>query len=456
MTSMSGLNTALTGMRAARTAMDTAGHNVANAHTDGYTRQRVDLTANPPMESPAGPVGTGVSVVDIARLRDGFLDERVRSTGAAAGHATSHAGVLERAEQVTGEPDDGLSEALAALWDSFDDLASDPAELAHREQVLGAVDAVARRFQSISADLDHLRGDTRHQLTEQVAQVNDRAAELAAVNADIAKAGGARPPADLLDRRDQIVDELSEMVGARVAATDDGSFRVTVGGLSLVDGTRTNALRVDGDQVRHASGQPAPASGEIGGLQQALQTSLPDLASDLDQLAATFADALNGQHEQGYDLDGQQGEALVGYDAAAPAASLTLGVDDPRHVAAAKEADRPHDPRNAQALAELRERAVDEDGNAVDAGGASVDERLRGVLGGLASKLSSARATAEGQTALHRSADEARRSEHGVSIDEEMVSLVAHQRAFEAAARVTTAVDQALDTLINRTGVVGR
>lgn len=455
MTSMSALNTALTGMRAARTAMDTAGHNVANAHTDGYTRQRVDLAPNPSVQGPNGPVGTGVHVADIARLRDSFLDERVRSTGAAAGAASSHASVLERAEAVTGEPDDGLTEALAAVWDSFDDLANDPAELAQRQQVLGAVDAVARKFQSISAGFDQLRGDTHHRLTERVAQVNDRSAELAAINADIAKAGGARPPADLLDRRDQLVDELSQAVGARVAATDDGSFRVTVSGLSLVEGTRTNALRVDGDEVVHASGHPVSPSGEIGGLQQALQTSLPALADDVDGIARTFAGALNTQHGQGFDLDGQPGGALLSYDPVAPAASLALAFQEPREVAAAAEADRPHDPRNAQALAELRTRAVDDDG-LTDGDGASVDERLRGLLGELASAVSSARATADGQTTLHQAADEARRGEHGVSTDEEMVSLIAHQRAFEAAARVTTAVDQALDTLINRTGVVGR
>lgn len=448
MTSMSGLNTALSGMRAARAAMDTAGNNVANAHTDGYTRQRVELAPNPSWRGPDGPVGAGVQVIDIARLRDGFLDERVRSTGAAAGQATAHAGVLERAERITGEPDDGLTEALADLWDSLDDLANDPAELAQREQVLGATDAVAQRFQSMDAGLDRLRHDTSRHLAELVAHINDRSAELADINADIARTGDARAPADLLDRRDRIVDDLSDTVGARVAATDDGSFRVTIGGRSLVDGPRATALHVDGAEVMHPSGQPIAVGGEVGGLQQALQASLPGLATELDELAQTFADALNGQHQQGYGLDDAVQRDLVAYDPAAPAASLALDLDDPRAVAAAEEPDRAHDPRNAQALAELRDRAA--------GGGASVDERLRALLGELGSKVASARGTADGHRGLHRAADEARRGEHGVSVDEEMVSLVTHQRAFEAAARVTTTLDQALDTLINRTGVVGR
>lgn len=481
MSNISGLHTAATGLKTAQTRMDTAAHNISNVGTDGYTRQRVETAALSPQQTVNGPVGRGVEVTDIGRLRDAFLDERVRTTGAGAEQATAHADVLERAERVMGEPDDGITEAMATLWDAFEDLANDPSEPATREQVLGALDDVARRFNTADRDLDALAEDVTRQIREHVDEVNGLTAQIAEVNEQIDQTGAGRAYPDLADRRDHLVDELSELIGARVADTDDGSHRVTVGGLTLVEGSRVNALEAeeDGSIEHQASGQEVPAGGRLGGLQAALgheddegYASLHALRNGLDGLADEVADQLNGQHEQGYTVgdgesDPSQGDDLLqgaGADAdngGAAGLAVAEGLQ-PSDIAAAKgEEGGPQDGRNAQALADLRDAPFttdngEENSEESESGGETIDRQLRELVGGLASSVSGQRRTADNQASQAAIADEARRGEHGVSIDEEMVDLMTHQRAFEAASRVTSTIDEALDVLINRTGVVGR
>jgi len=464
MSNISGLHTAATGLKTAQTRMDTAAHNIANVGTDGYTRQRVETAALSPQQTVNGPVGRGVEVTDIVRLRDTFLDERVRTTSAGAEQATAHADVLERAERVLGEPDDGLTEAMATLWDAFEDLANDPSEPATREQVIGALEDVVRRFNTADRDLAALSDDVTRQLREHVSEVNGLTEQIAEVNEQIDQTGAGRAYPDLADRRDHLVDQLSELIGARVADTDDGSHRVTVGGLTLVEGSRVNELEIDEDDgtIEHlASGQDVETGGRLGGLQAALgqddegYASLAGLRGELDELANEFAEQLNEQHQQGYttpedpeESNGEPGDDLLTGEGAAGLA--VAGELEPSDIAAAeREEGSPQDGRNAQALADLRDEPFDDHDT-------TIDQQLRELVGGLASTVSGQRRNADNQASQAAVADEARRGEHGVSIDEEMVDLMAHQRAFEAASRVTSTIDEALDVLINRTGVVGR
>jgi flagellar hook-associated protein 1 len=122
-----GLYTGLSGVRAAQTGIDTTSHNVANAATPGYTRQRVELRAAHSFQSPAGQIGTGVTSSPSRRLRDGFLDDRYRA--AIGDHGAQRARrPADRLERLTGEPDHGIADKLSRLWEAAETWANDPAD----------------------------------------------------------------------------------------------------------------------------------------------------------------------------------------------------------------------------------------------------------------------------------------------------------------------------------------
>lgn len=444
------LNTALSGLRAAQLGLDTASHNVANAHAPGFTRQRIDLRTSLHYASPVGPMGTGVTVEGVSRSRDAFLDARARTLAGDHAGAGTTVGLLERAESVLGEPDNGITEQLGALWDAFEELATDPAEGAARQQVLTVLGALSARARAVAGGYEQLGRDTRTDLDSSLDEANALLARVADLNRQVAEVQLREgTPNDLLDQRDLALDELATLLGADVRYAGDDA-QVLLDGELLVDGTDAATLTFDAASGQlEADGTAVEAGGDTGAQQRFLVETLPQRDGELDAFVADLVDALNDRHAQGYAPDGSAGGALLEYDPAQGAASLEVaaGLTPAGLAAAADPAAEAHDGRNAALLAALRDEAV---------GGATLDQSYAAIVVRLAGEVRSASEDAQAAEALSRAAESTRGGMHGVSADEEMVSLVQYQRSLEATSRVMTAVDEALDTLINRTGVVGR
>jgi flagellar hook-associated protein 1 FlgK len=192
--------------------------------------------------------------------------------------------------------------------------------------------------------------------------------------------------------------------------------------------------------------------GELAGFQSYLNTELPAFQAALNDFAKDLADGLNSQHAFGFTPAGNAGGALLNYVPGDEAASLTVAVSDHSQIAAAGSGSpvAEYDGLNAEALANLRSALV------ADGGTVSLDDSIRSLVSYVGEMTAAATSGSRTQAAMTAAAENGRMQAHGVSIDEEMVNLITYQRAYEAAARVMTAVDESLDTLINRTGVVGR
>ena len=445
MSAFLGLHTGLTGVRAAQLGLDTASHNVANANTPGHTRQRTVQSSRGPVQVQNVPVGAGVKVTGVERMRDGFLDTRVRSVAATFESADARAELLQRTESVLAEPTSGVTGLLGGVFDAFDDLALSPRDPASRAQVLTSLDALASRFNAVDTGWTQLATDTTERADFAIADANTDLARIAEINRTLAGFGTSQLPNDLLDERDVLADQLAGAIGASVLTTPDHMMAVTLDGQTLVVAGPPStaeslsragtALQVDG-----APPTPITARGEVGALLDFVATDLPTIRGDFDQLAQDVATALNTQHAAGRDLAGNPGGALL---TGTTAGTLSLAAGLTGDTVAAAEAGRgPFDGGNAQAIADLREGVL--------------DESARGFAVGLGQVVSAATGAADAEEALMVGARTARRSAHSVSLDEEMVSLVQHQRALEASARVMTAVDEALATLVSRVGVVGR
>ncbi len=449
------LYTAFSGLTAAQAGINTASHNVANASTIGYTRQRVDLVSRTPYHQRFGTIGQGVDVAGISRARVASLDAQVRSSASTQGRLDVLANLLAGTEAVMGEPDAGITASMSGLWNSFDELMLDPPNASARQHVISSLGELATTIGGVAEKWDIEAKSASNSLSVYVDRTNAMLREVADLNRQILDASGLPgEPNDLLDRRDVLMDELANIAGVTVSTMDNGAARVSIDGLSLVSDVMVSPLSYDPAtyEISHSSGAIVDVGGELAGFQSYLQTELPGFQNALNTFARELADALNAQHANGFAPDGSPGGDLLTYTVGKEAISLTVAVSHHSDIAAAGSGApvAEYDGVNAEALSALRQAL------AADGGTLTLDDAMRNVISFVGEMTAASVSGSRSQAALTSAAENARMQAHGVSIDEEMVNLITYQRAYEAAARVMTAIDQSLDTLINRTGVVGR
>ncbi|HEY0487248.1 MAG TPA: flagellar hook-associated protein FlgK [Mycobacteriales bacterium] len=462
MSTFSGISTALSALYAQRRALDVAGQNIANINTEGYSRQRADLQsvgapAVPSMFAVYDDAGGGVDVNSVERLRDTFLEQRGRSEHSQGSYLEQRKTDLAGIERVVGNlGDTGLSHQLSDLWASFSDVANRPRDLAARNQLLQQAGTVASTLSEQSAVLGDQWAAQRQQVGTLVTEVNTTASTIADLNLAVQRAtSGGLPSNELQDRRDGLAMKLAELTGATVRNGADGSLDVYLGGSALVRGATTEAVTVTGaTELTGLAGNPVGLSwaadgrpadvpgGTLSAATENLNTTLPDFRTQLDTVAAALVTKVNDVHTAGYDLAGTAGTPLF---TGTTAATIAVAITDPALIAASGTTGTANlDGSNADKLAAL----------AKDPTGPDAAFRSLMVRVGSAAKTATMRSSI--QDTVTAAADSARDSVSGVNLDEEMTNMLAAQRAYEGAARVMTAVDSMLDTLINRTGLVGR
>jgi flagellar hook-associated protein 1 FlgK len=359
---------------------------------------------------------------------------------------------LAGVEDTLGEPSDtGLSTQLTDMWNAWHDVANAPGDLAARSVLLARTTAVADGIRTVRQGLDAQWSEGRQQVDTVVAQVNADASTVAELNQAILRYDNAGQPAnELKDQRDLLLRDLATKAGATVRYASDGTAEVYVGGTALVRGNAATTMAASGVTsvalTWASSGAPVVAGGELGARMDDLNVTLPGYVARLDAVTTTLRDTVNAAHTAGYDLDGNAGTAMLA--ANATSADIAVQITDPRRVAAASAPPSTSGPSldgdNATALAALGQSTT----------GADSGYRQLVVDVGVAALTANRRQSV--QATVAQKADAAVDSAGGVNTDEEMVNLLTYQRAYQAAARVTTAVDEMLDTLINRTGLVGR
>jgi flagellar hook-associated protein 1 len=456
---------ALSALRYHQVVMDVSSGNVANVSTDGYARRRVvgeatGAPAQPAMWSRHDGEGNGVRVGDLQRMVDPFLDARARREHGNQAGLDVRAAVLARVESGIGEPGDtGVSAALADFRSSWHDLANNPGSEAARSQVLSTAGTLADALSVQRRNVEGEEGDQRQALLATAEEVNTLAADLAVTNRNIAIAEMNGTEAGvLLDQRDALALRLSELTGATATVNAKNGFDVSLGGVALVAGAQAGQLAVgtgvnpdgtaDGNPVSFTLTPPggpatdvtADVGGEAGGVAVLLSTTLPNLRVGIDGIAQQLADDVNAAHQLGHDQDGVAGGPLFRYDPTDPWGPLVVEITDPRRVAASSVAGAANlDGGNATGTA---------------AALAGVDGSYQRLVADFGTQVASVRRLAGNQQVLTQQVDASREQLSGVSLDEEMVTMLQAQRAYEAAARVMTTIDSVLDTLINRTGLV--
>ena len=321
------LNIGTRSLQANQVALQTAGNNIANVNTAGYSRQTVSLQTVQGQFTGGGYIGKGVEVKTIQRNFSEFLSRQATLAASVKSSDTTRSAKLAQLENIFPGGASGLGASISDMLNAFSDVAGSPTDLTARTVALTRVDETAARMRAASQSLDDLQHGVDQELRQKSNSINTLAKGIADVNDEIARAqGGGQPPNDLLDRRDQLIRELNQYVQTTSIPADDGTVGVFIGGSqALVLGNRVspvsivsddfgdglkNKLAINRDGHAVLMDEATLGGGEVSGLLRFQNTDLVESRNLLGRLTLAVTTAMNDQHKLGLDLDGNPGGNL--------------------------------------------------------------------------------------------------------------------------------------------------
>ncbi len=320
--------TGLSGLNAAQAALVTTGHNTANVNTPGYSRQTAQLGSSGGVNTPnVGFFGTGAKVADVTRSYDKYLTSQLNQAQSTNQALTSYSTQISQIDNLLANQTAGLAPQMQAMFTSVQAVANTPADTAARQQLISSSQSLSTQFRSMDQYLTDLNTSVNDQVAGSVQQINTYAEQIASLNRQVAmfgNAAGNQAPNDLLDQRDQLVNDLSKIVGTRLVVQDGGQYNVFIGnGQTLVLGTKATelaAVKSASDPTRttiatvNAAGKTVEvqenviSGGLLGGLMQFRTETLSAAQNSLGRIAISLSETFNTQQKAGFDLNGVAGE----------------------------------------------------------------------------------------------------------------------------------------------------
>jgi flagellar hook-associated protein 1 len=320
-----GLELGKRGVVAHQQGLQTVGHNVSNASAEGYSRQRIEMSAADPLyypqlnrENTPGQVGQGVDVQRIERVKDQLLEGRIVSEDNIQGYWEARDKYLLMLEQVYNEPtDSSVRNLMDKFWDSWQELSLRPTEIAARKAVLQRGNALAEGIRNRYTRLQGIRDMLEGDIQGAVKQMADLVSGIAGLNGEIIKSQAMGDnPNDLMDRRDVLVGQLAQLADVTVSSRDPDEMVIATGGLRLVQGSRSEApaILADPDNEGYSrvvwadTGQDARfRGGRLAALLELRDRDARGEIQDLDMMSVGFMDMVNEIHRGGFDLSGAGG-----------------------------------------------------------------------------------------------------------------------------------------------------
>ncbi len=488
MSSFSSLNVGSLAIHAAQRGLDVTGQNIANSATVGYSRQRVDQVAIggptvPAIHSKYDGIGGGVRFTGVSRMRDEFLEARARTAHQNLGDLEETQRTYEAIERTLGEPSNtGLKQRMAEFWNAWSTAGNDLNSQAPRDVVVERGKAVADELNRISRTLEVQWADTRTQLDANVTDVNKAVDDIATLNRAIRNnVINGLPANELADQRDQLVEKVTTLTGAVAERAEDGMVNVKLGDGYMVSGYQSRHVGVvNGDtgadyatwqgggskpfalgwaQKTDGTAQEPPAAitasigrSTMGAQMTALNTTVPSYLDKLDSIAVSIANTVNTQNTAGYTVGGAKGEDLMTGTATTKRAAITISWVGASAGLALSSTDPTNtvDPTTGQVTAYGKlngDNAKAMAAHVGDQGGA--DDQFRAVVVALGVEAASVYRNQSAAANVAKTADDARDTVSGVSLNEEMTNLVKYQHSFSAAAKYITTVDATIESLLN-------
>jgi len=454
---MAMLSLGTTALRAAQTALSTTSHNISNVNTEGYNRQRTDLGAYNPDYEGSHYQGNGVNVLGVERSYDEFLSSQVRVYTSLESQQDTFLTFSKQVDELLSSDNVGLNDGMEDMFNAIHDVSNDPTSIAARQSFLSQAELLANRFNTIDNQLQEIDSQLDNSLSVSVDTINQISSGITELNEAIimlTKASGAAPN-DLLDQRDQLVNQLSEIVSVDIVK-DDLAYNVFIGnGQALVVGNS----KIDLSTITDTSTTPPrlavgygptnmPISsqltgGQIGGLLQ-VRTDVVDASrADLDELAEAIVTSFNTVQTAGVDLDGTAGTNLFD-PASLTAGTINVLVTDPRLIAASSTTlPGVANNENALAMADLQSTKT------MSTGTLSFAESYNKLVSTVATKTMQAEVGKETQAGLRNQVQLRYDSVSGVNLDEEAANLIKFQQSYQAASQIISVSNTVFNALIN-------
>jgi flagellar hook-associated protein 1 FlgK len=462
--------TGRSGMVASKAAIATTGHNIANANTEGYSRQRVQTETATPQDQPGSKrvIGTGTKISRIERINDEYIEKQVRNGGRDMANFEEKDTMLKQVEDVFNEMNgDGLNRLVARFFNEFRKLSNEPENEAIRESVREASQSMASDFKRLRHELEDVRDHIDQRVEGYAREATMLAGQIKDLNNRIRAgelAGGA--PNDLLDQRDQALKKLTTFADLAMHKDNHGNFIVDIKGVGpLIVGPQNESFSV---QRSPADDQGKPENsfdlmttasarskithqikgGKFGALMEVRDQTLSTLIDRLDEMAFTITNAVNDIHEQGFNRYGQQGIAFFRNLDDKTRAAEYIGLSDEvlsnsNNIASAAQPDAPGDNRVAIAISGLQHQRLMNDGNA------TLDAFYNGIVSDVGVAASKNKFNMNQQRDIMAQLNKMRDQISGVSIDEETTNLMQYQHSFDASARVIKVADECMQTVLD-------
>lgn len=450
MASLSGiLSIANQSLQTQQTGLDVVANNIANVNTPGYSRQVAQIVEQAPFQGSGS--GGGVAVAQVQSVRDAVLEIRLNQENATQNSLTSFQQQLAPVEALfstTGGA--GLGTAIDAFFGSIQQLSTSPADGSQRQAVITSAQTMAQTFQQVARGIAQQRSGADQTLVQTVGQANALLGQIASLNRQAAEVQNAgHNPGALVDQRTNLVRQLSGLMDFNVSQGVNGQVTLTTsGGDALVVGADATALttQMTGGGVHDifAGGDDITASlsgGSLAGLVQARDQALPQLGSQLDNLASGLIAAVNSQNAAGYTPAGTAGGNLfTPATGVGAAAAMSLATTDPNAIAASGDGT-PGDNSNLLAMEGLQQQPM--------IAGQTPDDAYASIVSGIGSVIAGANTRQQASQLVLTQLQNQRDAVSGVSLDEESIQLQQFQSAYQAAARVVSAINQLTALAVN-------
>ena len=467
--------TGKSGMTTAKAGIATAGHNIANASTEGFSRQRATSEAQITQQiaGQGGPYhGEGSKLSRIERINDNYLEKQLREGGRDLSYNEEKQMFLGQVEDVFNEMNgDGLNRLVARFFNDFRKLSSDPSSEAIRQAVRESSQAMVNDFKRIRTEVEQIRSHVDNRFEGNMKELTAFAKDVAELNNKIRIAEIQGNDAnDLQDRRDVIIKKMNTLVDLSTTKDNNGMVNIDIRGVGpIVTGPNYESYHIGRAPAQPDQGSSANAlqiarsphsteyltdhfkNGKMGALIETRDKSISMVLDRLDQLAFSVANAVNELHEKGFTADGRTGVSyftpMEGVDGAAQRLALSQDIHaSVGNIAVALQPGAAGDNRNALAISNLQNVHL------FNGGRTTIDDFYNSIVSdvGVASSRNN-EALTQNRSILSQ-LGKMRDQVSGVSIDEETTNLMQYQHAFDASAKVIKTADEMLDTVLKLRG----
>ena len=444
-------------------ALKVVGDNISNVNTPGYSRKRIEL------KNTIHASQQDVNIFETRRIRDQFIDKHIRTENQSLGNWDMKSQQYSQIERVFLEPsENGINNLLGEFWNSWEDLGNNPENMTSRNMVVQRGMALAQNINRIDSQLKDIRKTVNGHIDDRIEQVNQKASQVAYLNTQIEFLEASGDEASgLRDSRDLLVDEISKQLNVTSLEHDNGSVSLFVSGRAIVDEKRFTAIKtehvfISGMVVTNMKwsddlSKVVINNGEIAGLLDVRDETITGLTGKMDQLAQTLITSVNKIYSAGYGLDGvNQRDFFVGTNAG------NIKVNDDSNTGVINHPERVSASANGQAgdnsialqLARLSDIRVAPDGSEVPNGvynpdAINITQFYNDTVNSLGTETQLASMMTESAQMLVTDLEERREGVSGVSLDEESADLIKLQRAYEAAAKYMSVIDEMIGILMN-------